>query len=95
MEKILNQPLKMGYAKAMIWIADAIGIPIWILGIVHNIDNIKAFILFLLGVVYGVFRIYYYRIIQEQKIKEKEYDLWEREFNKQEKIRQMNKVNGI
>lgn len=84
--------IKMAQAKILWLIADMIGIPITILGIIANIDNIKSSILAVLAITYLCIRVYFYIIEKNQKIRDKELDIrgkevdiWFKEQNKLKK----------
>jgi hypothetical protein len=76
---------KMG-AKIGWLIADWIGIPLSLLGIVINMDNVKSTVIALLAMIYLMLRIYFYFVQKQQAVREKEIDLWFREQDKQDRI---------
>lgn len=76
----------MAHAKLMWIIVDIFGVPISIAGILANLDNVKSLIIFLLAVGYYSTRWYYYVKQKEQSIREKEYELWNKEQDKLERI---------
>lgn len=70
------------------WIlADILGIPIWIMGIVANFDNVKSTVLFIVGLIYLGVRVYFYFVQKSQAVREKEIELWHLEQNKLERIK--------
>lgn len=84
-----KRSIKMAQAK-MIWIiCDILGIPITILGIVANIDNIKSAILAVLGIAYLMLRGYFYFVQKTQSVREKELDLWHKQMDKLERMDKM------
>lgn len=85
-----NRYPKMATAKLLWVIADWIGVPTLLLGILANLDNIKSLILFFLGAIYAGVRIYYTIIEKEQKKRHQEYDLWNKEMDKLERKQRMN-----
>lgn len=76
---------KMG-AKIGWLIADWLGIPLSLLGIVSNMDNIKSAVIAMLAMIYLMIRIYFYFIQKQQDVREKNIDLWFREQDKQDRI---------
>lgn len=78
---------KMGQIKLMWLICDFLGIPVTILGIATNMDNIKSAILAVLGIAYLCVRGFYYIKQKDQAIREKEIELWHLEQDKIERIR--------
>lgn len=80
--------IKMAQVKWAIILADIFGIPISLLGIVANMDNIKSAIIAILAIAYLCCRMFYYVVQKKQAIRDKEYDLWNRE---QDKIERMEK----
>lgn len=82
---------KMAQVK-MIWlICDIFGIPLTILGIFANIDNIKSVILAILAIAYLMGTGYYRfkRLAKEDEARS--LDLWHKEMDKQERLK---KING-
>lgn len=77
----------MATLKWSLIIADILGIPIWMIGIVSNMDNIRSAILFILGLMYVMTRMYFFVIQKKQAIREKEIDLWNKEQDKQDRIK--------
>lgn len=84
---ILHQKKTMAQAKIMWIIADYLGIPLAFWGFILNVDNIKSAVIALLAIIYLMLRIYYYAIQKRQAVKEKEYQLWSLEMDKQDRIR--------
>jgi len=84
---------KMG-AKIGWIIADWLGIPLSLLGIYFNLDNIKSTIIAILSIIYLMMRIYFYYIKNSQSIREKEYDLWHREIDKEERKKKFDQQKG-
>jgi hypothetical protein len=76
---------RMAQAKIVWFVLDFLGIPITILGIIANMDNIKSVILAILGISYLAVRMYFYVIKSQQAIREKELELWHKEMNKIER----------
>lgn len=71
-----NPPTKkVEQAKLLMGIFSAFGIPAYIAGIFWNIDNIKGWVLFTVGFLYAIFRLYFYviRQKQEKKLRDLEY----------------------
>lgn len=76
---------KMAQIKLMWLLCDFLGIPVTILGIIANIDNIKSAILAVLGVAYLCVRGYYYIKQKDQALREKELELWHKQQDKEER----------
>lgn len=68
-------------------IMDLFGLPFWLLGILKNLDNIKSSILFLVGLIYAMSRLYFYVVQRRQAVREKELNLWHQEQDKQDRIK--------
>lgn len=88
---ITENKKKVAQAKLMWIIADIIGLPVAFLGIVTNLDNVKSAIIAVLAITYLLLRLYFYFIQKQQAVREKEYELWEKEMNKQARIEKMAK----
>lgn len=63
---------KVETAKLLMGIFSALGIPAYVLGIVWNFGDIKGWLLFIVGFLYAVVRLYFYvvRQKQDQKLKD-------------------------
>ncbi len=98
MDRALTEKKTMGYAKVMWLLGDVLGIPLTILGIIANLDNVKSLVLFVLLVGYLTTRWYYYAKKQDQEARKRELELWHMEMNKKERQleydRKHSKVNG-
>jgi hypothetical protein len=73
-------------------IADFLGISVAFLGIIANLDNVKSLIIAILGAVYLGLRVFYYKKEKDQKIREKEYELWHKEQDKIEREEKIAKL---
>lgn len=80
-----KQTLRMTQFKLWLFIVDFLGIPSTILGIMLNIDNVYSGIIAILAILYLMLRAYYYWRQKEQTLRDKEYDLWNKEMDKQER----------
>lgn len=69
----------MAQVKLMWIIADILGIPIYLMGILQNIDNGRAIILSILGAMYIILRMYHFNVEKNLRKREKEIDLWYKE----------------
>lgn len=75
----------MAQAK-MIWLlCDFFGIPLSILGIIANLDNVKSAIIAVLGISYLMVRMYFYVTKAKQDVRDKEFELWHKEMDKNER----------
>lgn len=75
----------MAQAK-MIWLlCDFLGIPLSILGILANMDNVKSAIIAVLGITYLMVRMYFYVTKSKQDVRDKDLDLWHKEMDKIER----------
>lgn len=83
---------KMAQVKLMWLLCDFFGIPITLMGIISNIDNIKSAILAVLSVAYLCVRGYYYIKQKEQALRDKDFDLWNKEEDKKERMRKNGKI---
>lgn len=79
----------MGEAIAWKFI-DLVGLPAYLLGFVFNLDNTKSTILFILGLIYAMIKVYYIRIEKEQNKRDKDLDLWQKEQDKQDRLNSRN-----
>lgn len=84
---IFKRVLEMASIKWAWILADILGIPIWIMGIVANFDNVKSTVLFIVGLIYLGVRVYFYFVQKSQAVREKEIELWHLEQNKLERIK--------
>lgn len=73
-------------------LGDMFGLPVWLLGIIQNIDNVRSAVLFIVGLTYVMCRLYYFVIQRKQSVREKELDLWHKEQDKQDRINQNKKL---
>lgn len=80
---------RMAQIKWALILCDIFGIPVTLLGIASNMDNIKSTILFIIAAIYLMLRAYYYAIRQQQESKAREIDNWNKE---QDKIDRINKT---
>ena len=85
---------KMAQVKFLWLLLDCLGVPITVLGIIANIDNFKAIVLFILAAAYVSARLYFFIAKNKQAVREKEYDLWDREMDKIERKNKHNNPNG-
>jgi hypothetical protein len=85
---------KMAQVKFLWLLLDFVGVPVTILGIIANVDNVKALILFILSAIYVAMRIYFGSIKSKQEIRDKEYDLFHKELKKMEAQSEYKKKNG-
>ncbi len=80
---------KMAQVK-MIWlICDIFGIPITLLGIAANIDNVKSAIIAILAIAYLMVRGYFYYLKSDQAVREKELEIWHKQIDKEERLKKM------
>lgn len=66
-------------------VLDWLGIPLSLLGIYLNLDNVKSAIIAILAIIYLMMRTYFYFIKSKQAVREKEIALWHLEVDKQER----------
>jgi hypothetical protein len=86
-----KETIRMAHTKTLWLIADIFGVPTSFLGIWLNIDNIKSVIIAILAICYLMLRAYYFWKQKEQSLREKEYELWNKEMDKQEREERMRK----
>lgn len=72
---------KMATAKLTWFIIDLLGFPVWLAGIMSNLDNWKSLILMLIGCIYAGLRTYFYYVQKEQSVREKELELKHKELD--------------
>lgn len=79
---------RMAEAK-IVWVllANLIGIPFYVYAFVANFDSIKSTVLFILAVLGLMVRGYFFIVQKRQAIREKEYELWDKEQTKRDKIK--------
>lgn len=78
--------IQMAQIKWALILADLLGIPFYLLGITQNIDNIRSAILFIVGLIYIMFRMYFFVIQRRQAVKDKDIDIWNKEQDMHERI---------
>lgn len=83
-----KRSLRMAQIKWAWIICDMLGIPVTVLGILANIDNVRSTILFMIALSYALPRCYFDIIARRQRTREKEIELWHKE---QDKIDRINK----
>lgn len=81
---------RMAQTKMIFILCDLFGIPITLLGIVANIDNIKSAILAILAIIYMMGTGYYRFRRLDQAQRDRELDLWHKQMDKEERIKKMN-----
>lgn len=81
-----KRTLKMAQIKALWILVDFLTGSFTVLGIVANFDNVKSNILFFLALIFLMTRIYFYVVQKRQDVKSKDFDLWEKEMEKKDKI---------
>lgn len=69
----------MAETKFALIIFNLLGVPVFILGFLANLDNIKSAILFLLGLVYMLIQIYFNVVWARQKTRMRELDIQQKE----------------
>lgn len=80
--------IQMAQIKWALILCDIFGIPVTMLGIAANMNNIKSTILFIIAAIYLMLRAYYYAIRQQQESRARDIDNWHKE---QDKIDRINK----
>lgn len=83
---VIKRVIQMAQIKWALILADLLGIPFYLLGIAENFGNIRSAILFIVGLTYIMFRMYFYVIQRRQAIRDKDIDLWHKEQDKEERI---------
>jgi hypothetical protein len=78
--------IKMAQIKWTLILCDMLGIPVAFLGIISNMDNIRSTILFIVGLIYIMTRLYFFVIQRGQAVRQKEIELWHQEQDKIERI---------
>lgn len=66
-------------------IANIIGVPLYIGGILSNLDNVKSSILFLIALIFGMAKTYFYIVQKRQAVRDKEIDIWHKQQDQQER----------
>lgn len=82
----IQRVFKMAQVKLVWLICDIFGIPITLLGIAANLNNVKSTILFIIAAIYLMLRAYYYGVRQQQEAKAREIDNWHKEQDKLDRI---------
>lgn len=82
----LKRIMEMAQIKWALILADLLGIPFYLLGIAENFGNIRSAILFIVGLTYIMFRMYFYVVQRRQAIRDKDIDLWHKEQDKEDRI---------
>lgn len=78
---------KMAQIKWALIFCDIFGIPVTLLGIAANMNNVKSTILFIISAIYLMLRAYYYAIRQQQEAKSREIENWFKEQDKNDRIK--------
>ena len=86
-----KRTIKMAQIKALWILVDFLGGSFTIMGIVANIDNIKSVILAILAIAFLMIRGFFYIKKNQQEVRDKEIDLWNKEEDKRERM----KKNGL
>lgn len=79
--------IQMAQIKWALLICDILGIPTTILGIAANLNNVRSTILFFVALLYLMCRTYFYVVKQKQSVREKDIELWHKEQDKQDRIK--------
>jgi hypothetical protein len=77
---------KMGEAKLVLWILDIIGVPIYSLAFILNIGTWRGWIMFVIGAMYGVARLFFYVWKNYQDAKLRDLEIKDKEFDFTEKV---------
>lgn len=75
----IQRPYKMAQIKWALIIADFLGIPITIMGIIENFNSVRGAVLLFVSLVYLMSRTYYSIVKNQQAVRDKELDLWHKE----------------
>lgn len=67
--------IKMGETKIAAIFLNLIGIPVSIVAFITNIDNVKSAVLFIVALIFFMFKIYFYVIWAKQKTRKNELEL--------------------
>lgn len=65
----------MGETKIAAIFLNLIGIPVSIVAFITNIDNVKSAVLFIVALIFFMFKIYFYVIWAKQKTRKNELEL--------------------
>lgn len=95
MQKLINasvlrttkRVVKMAESKAILFLLNLIGIPLYGYTLFVNIDNVKGWVLTAMAVCMGLLKLYFMYKKGRQSLREKEYQLWEMEREKRRKDR--------
>jgi hypothetical protein len=79
MSVLVHKGLKMAESKALMLILSILWPPIYIFAWLSNLDNIKSTILFIVALIMGMIRFYFWIIRTRQNNRLKELDILERE----------------
>lgn len=82
----LKRIMEMAQIKWALILADLLGIPFYLMGIVENMGNIRSAILFIVGLTYIMFRMYFFVVQRRQAVRDKDIDIWNKEQDMQERI---------
>lgn len=66
---------KMAETKIVLLLLNVVGLPVYFLGIVSNLDNIRSAVLILLGLIYALIQIYFLVVWGRQKTRMRELDI--------------------
>lgn len=80
-----QQVRKMATANFLFVLVNIIGLPVFLYNFLTNLDNIKGWISFLIGVAYGIYMLDFRRKRNKQILRKHEYELHEMEREKRRK----------
>lgn len=69
-----------------------VGLPAYVLGVMFNLDNVKSSVLFFLGLIYAMIKVYYIAIEKAQNKRSKDLELWHAEQDKIDRIHKQNHI---
>lgn len=77
--------IKMAEGKALIFLFNMLWPPLWVFAWLSNIDNVKSTILFIVTLVAGMIRFYFWMIRSRQNKRLKDLDIKMRELDEIER----------
>lgn len=85
LQPLVRTTQKMAQIKLAIILADLLGFSTFILGWIVNMDNVKSAVVFIVGLIYAMVRVYFTVVHNKNRKKREEWDQYvkEHEWRKQ------------
>lgn len=74
-------PIKMAESKVVLFLLNTLWPPLYVWAWISNLDNIQSSILFIVALIMGMIRFYFWMIRAAQNKRLKDLEIYEREKN--------------